>query len=87
MASPEGRADSLAIRQQAELHHGRIVKGESHTPATSFPHHWLHLISGELEVSGDTLHPGDAMAIDGPVPELRASADAELLLFSLASTQ
>ena len=47
-------------------------------------HAWVQVISGDLTVNGETLHPGDAAAIsDEKRLELKAEDEAEFLLFDL----
>ncbi|MEM9237004.1 MAG: pirin family protein [Verrucomicrobiota bacterium] len=87
IALPDGREGSIAIRQQAELSFGKLSRGTSLQPESSRNRHWLHLISGQVSIDGESLEPGDGAAIDGPVPELTATEDAEFLLFSLAPFQ
>ena len=46
---------------------------------------WIQLIRGELAVLGQTLLPGDGVAIEGePAIRLLAGTSAEFLYFDLA---
>ena len=86
LASPDGRDGSIAIRQDAEIQHGTLPKGESLTiePSPALPYHWLHLVRGTLEIEGAVLSAGDAASHDHRPLALTASADAEFLLFQLS---
>jgi redox-sensitive bicupin YhaK (pirin superfamily) len=83
IASPDGREDSIAIRADGEIYFGHLESGESLTPATSRKRHWLHLIAGELTLGGESIHPGDGVAIDGEFPVADALSESSFLLFAL----
>jgi redox-sensitive bicupin YhaK (pirin superfamily) len=47
---------------------------------------YVHLARGSLTVNGQTLHAGDALAMDGePLVSIRAGQGAEVLVFDLAA--
>ena len=87
LASPDGAAGSLVIRQQARLYRAALEEG---APA-SFdldPHqrYWLHVARGAVESGGSRMAAGDAVAITGEDGALQLRADAagaELLLLEL----
>ena len=83
IASPNGRDGSIAIHQQAELHHGKLEAGKSETLKCEHEKHWLHLISGEIEIAGKTLRAGDGAALSATTIDLSATSQAEFLLFHL----
>lgn len=83
--SPDGRNDSAVIHQDVIVRRLRLPNGEvtSHTvPAGRAM--WLQLIRGNLDVGGERLAAGDAIATEdtGNVT-ITAAADAEALLFDL----
>lgn len=84
VASRDGREGSIAIQQDAELALGRLSAGDSVAPVGVAQRHWVHLISGELELLGEQLLPGDGAAIFGDLGSLQAVAETEFLLFSFA---
>lgn len=85
VASGDGREGSIAIHQDLDLFFGRLASGESITPPSSAPRHWLHVISGEVEVLGKSLVAGDGAGVTGALESITAAAAAEFLVFALAS--
>ncbi|RYD71040.1 MAG: pirin family protein [Verrucomicrobiaceae bacterium] len=86
LASPTAEDSSVLINQDVRLFLGKVDTGRTITHRLQ-PNRaaWLHLISGELEVSGERLFPGDAIAIE-QAEELKISTGnpSEFLLFDLA---
>lgn len=86
--SGDARDGSTAIRQDAEIHFGRLdASAKLDVPAdTTRPHAWLQVISGEVGVLGETLGTGDGVAIENEPGAfaVEASADAKFLLFRLS---
>jgi len=85
VASQTGRADSIAIHQDADLWHARLNPGQSVShPLGTDRHAWLHVAEGELSVNGQTLSGGDALAVSAePSLNIRASKASQVLLFDL----
>ena len=87
--SGDGRDGSTAIRQDAEISFGRVEAGlEIFVPASDrMPHAWVQLVSGEVNVLGQTLQTGDGLAIEG-APEAFAlegiSPESRILVFRLS---
>lgn len=88
LASPDGAAESLAIRQQAWLRGTRLGDGET-VAWTLDPsrRYWLHVVRGAVTAGDRRLSAGDAL---GFVEEAGALAltgagtdEADLLLFDL----
>ncbi len=45
---------------------------------------WLHVMAGEISVSGESLKPGDGAGLENfAALEIRSHADAQFLLFDL----
>ncbi len=89
LASPDGREDSLSIRQDAFLHGTLLEPGRS--VAHSFApgrHGWIQVARGALAVGDQKLSAGDGAAIsnEGAVEfkAFKALEAAEVLLFDLA---
>lgn len=86
--SGDGHDGSTEIRQNAEIHFGRLDAGASlEIPAaTERPHVWLQVISGEVKVAGETLGTADGVAIQNDPTEIpvAATADTKFLLFRLS---
>ena len=86
LGSRDGREGSVTIHQDVDLHGGLLDPGAE----TSFHlregrHAWLQLIRGSIEVNGDELRAGDALAAsEEPRLDIHATNDAEFLLFDLA---
>lgn len=83
VASPDGRNDSITIRQDASLSFGSLQQGRSLEATDSEGTFWLHVISGELNLGHEKLTNGDGVAIRGPLPKITAITQAEFLLFTL----
>jgi redox-sensitive bicupin YhaK (pirin superfamily) len=86
VVSPDGKDGSIALRQDARIYAGRFLAGDSRTvPLAADRGAWIQLVSGTLQVSGETLSAGDALAIEDKTSiELSATTDAHFLLFDLA---
>lgn len=83
IASPDGREDSIAIRADGEIYFGHLEAGKSIVSSSARKRHWIHLMAGELTLHDEVIKPGDGVAIDGPLPDLKASAETSFFLFSL----
>ena len=82
---PETEDNVTAIRQDARIFFGKLEAGQALIQKESGRAWWIHQIAGELNVAGETLLPGDAVAIEGlETLEIKAVKDAEFLAFSLA---
>ena len=89
--SGNGRDGSTQIRQDAEIAYGEVnAEGIGRTitiPAsTTMPHAWVQVISGEINVLGETLTTADGLAIeDAPHGfEITATAECKFLVFRLS---
>src|SRR5690606_10329783 len=83
--SPDGRDGSLTVRQNAFLHQLILAKtGQQQLTLAAGRKVYIHLITGELDVSGHKLQPGDGIQIsDQTALQLTASADSKALIFDL----
>jgi quercetin 2,3-dioxygenase len=86
VASPDGRDGSLAFHQDATIAAGLFAAGEAATHVIADHRYaWVQVAKGELEISGELLAAGDALAVAGPGElSIRGIADAEILVFDLA---
>lgn len=87
LASSDGRGDSFAIRQKAEISFGQVEAGHSiSVPASeSLGYGWIHVVSGSLTVLGENLNAGDAAALEGESAfEIEGIETADFLFFRLA---
>lgn len=86
IASGSGRDSSIRIHQDADLWLGKLAAGIriNHSVAEN-RHIWLHVAEGEVEVAGEILKSGDAMAIndEGSV-DIAGLASSQILLFDLS---
>jgi redox-sensitive bicupin YhaK (pirin superfamily) len=85
VASPDGRENSLTIRQDAEVYLSTLARGEQtmHAlrPGRSA---WLQTLRGSVQLNGITLEAGDGAAIsDETSLAIRAAGPAEVMLFDL----
>ncbi len=84
LVSPTGEDGSLTIHQDARLFGSLLEEGHELTqPLDPERHYWVHVATGRLEVNGETLKAGDAMALSSEV-RLRGVSDADVLIFDLA---
>lgn len=86
VASNDGSGDSLRIHQNVKLYDALLAAGEEvsyQLPAER--HAWIQVIKGALTVNGTPLGAGDGAAISEETSlKIKASEDAEILLFDLA---
>ncbi len=85
VAAPGGAEGTLPIRQDTRVYVADLGAERTLEYALAPERRaWLQLVSGELDLNGQPLHPGDGAAISAePVLRVRATADASLLLFDL----
>jgi len=79
------RAGAIAIRQDADVYHGRLATEKSLTielaPGRAA---WIQLITGRLEVCGNSLEAGDGAAVaEIATFDISCRATSEFLLFDL----
>lgn len=85
IASPDGRAGSLTIHQDAFLSAGKLRADKTlAVGADPKRHYWLQVVNGRLRLGDVGLESGDGLAIsDEQGLTLDAQEDAEILLFDL----
>ncbi|NJP10897.1 MAG: pirin family protein [Leptolyngbyaceae cyanobacterium RU_5_1] len=85
LASREATNGAVKIHQDAEIYTTALQAGEQRTYALHLNRYaWVQLIKGEVTLNGHTLNPGDgAAASDEQLLTLKASQDAEVMLFDL----
>ncbi|MDP2716646.1 pirin family protein [Rheinheimera sp.] len=83
--SPDGRDGSLTLRQDALLYQLILPTAEQLNFSTQKGRKlYIHLISGELDVAGNKLQPGDGIKIiDETALQLSATAAVKALVFDL----
>ena len=81
--SEDGRDDSVAIRQNAEVYMARLKAGDNFNwkQNTSFPNLWIQMIEGETEVNGRYLEKADGLGIENFNKELFFSAVSKSKFF------
>jgi redox-sensitive bicupin YhaK (pirin superfamily) len=86
VASPDGREGSVTIRQDVTLHAGLLSTGQAVVhPLAAGRHAWVHVARGQIELGGEQLEAGDAVAVsDARGLELSGRDGSEVLLFDLA---
>lgn len=85
IASQDGREGSVTIHQDASLYAGLFDKGEEATFEIKKGRHvWLHVANGSVNVNGERLESGDAVAIEEPGTLKVTGEGGEILLFDLA---
>ncbi len=86
--SPDGRDDSMAIRQDAELRTVRLTEGQAISYVTQSARRglWIFVLDGVAQVEGETLAQGDSLALAG-VQNLElihsGEAAAKVMLFDV----
>ena len=85
VASRDGRDGSLTIHQDAELYTTLLSRGESVShPLKAGRFAWVQVARGAATLNGKPLATGDGAAVSGEKSlELKATADAEVLMFDL----
>ncbi len=89
VVSPDGEKDSLLIRQQARIYHGRFDAAQESVHTLAGKRAWIQVIKGEILANDSILQDGDGAALDfGKEPgetlvTLRANRDSEFLFFDL----
>lgn len=85
VASPDGRAGSVSIHQDALLFAGLISGTESVNYTLGADRAaWVHVARGNVTINGTALVAGDAAAIGGGNIQMDQGQDAEVLLFDLS---
>lgn len=85
VVSPDGRDGSLTIHQDISLHSTVLKNGAAIDYAFDAGRRgFLQVVYGDIEVDGEQLSAGDAITmVDHATFSLRATSDAELLLFDM----
>jgi quercetin 2,3-dioxygenase len=85
IATPGGRDGALAIQQDARVYAALAGTGATlRHELEQGRHAWLQVARGALELNGVPLAESDGAAVsDEPKLDIRATTDAELLLFDL----
>lgn len=86
VASPDGRDGSLTLHQDARLYATILAENESVSlPLARDRRAWVQVARGSVTVNGEQLYPGDGAALsDEDTVQIRATSDAEALVFDLA---
>lgn len=86
VASPDGRDGSLTLHQDARLYATVLAENESVSmPLAQGRRAWVQVARGSVTVNGEQLYPGDGAALsDEDTVQIRATSDAEALVFDLA---
>lgn len=84
VVSEHGRDGSVSVNQDVNLHVGLFDSDEqAETPPVRYG--WLHVARGEIEVNGQVLMAGDAVAFQpGEQIQVKGRQASEVLLFDLA---
>lgn len=87
VASPDGAQGSVLVHADARLYAGLFDADESATLALKPGRKtYVHLVRGQLDVNGQLLQSGDALALQSEDRlTLTQGRDAEVLVFDLAS--
>ncbi|KQT52317.1 MULTISPECIES: pirin family protein [unclassified Aureimonas] len=83
IAGPEGSDAPLTIRNSVKVYDVAIAaSAEIDVPSADGLSPWLYVMDGAVKIGGETLSKGDAASdLDTPLPKVRATADATLVLF------
>ncbi len=86
LASPDGKNESIAIRQDASIYASHLVKGQAASLSLAAGRYgWVQIVKGAIELNGKSLSQGDGAAMsDEKLLEFKATdVDAEFLVFDL----
>ena len=85
VGSRTGRKGSVTIHQDVDLYATVLGKGDTVThELTAGRKAWVQLVRGSAALNGESLDPGDGVALEGPATiTLSDASDAELLLFDM----
>jgi len=85
VASRYGTEGSVTIHQDVKLYNALLKAGEGVLHELALSHQaWVQVVKGEVDLNGTTLKASDGAAIsDETLLKIRASKDAEILLFDL----
>ncbi len=85
LASPDGRAGSMAMRQRALISFGDLDAGKTLAVSADIGdgHFWIQMIAGEIAIGDETFAPGDGGTIEGNDFAITSASPAEFLLFEL----
>lgn len=83
--SPDGKDGSIGINQNADMFISRLKQGEElDFNLPSERRMWLQLVKGSVNVNGEDLKAGDAIAAeDIGTAKIKASEESEMILFQL----
>ncbi|MDW5443244.1 pirin family protein [Polaromonas sp. SM01] len=87
VASNDGAQDSVTVHADAKLYAG-LFDGDETAELALNPRRktYVHLVRGELQVNGQTLHAGDAAKLEAEkLLQLSNGKEAEVLVFDLAA--
>lgn len=86
VASKDGRDGSITVNQDVAMYATRLRPNEQvEHRLVPDRHAWVQIVKGELDLNGERLREGDGAALsDVELIQMRASSDAEVLLFDLA---
>ncbi|MBY0517854.1 MAG: pirin family protein [Bacteriovoracaceae bacterium] len=83
--SSDGSDGSVKIHQDAKLWVGWLKPQTLTLPLSSHRHGWLQVVKGEIEMAGNLLKAGDAVAMSNENdPQISLKNNAEILFFDLA---
>ncbi len=82
--SSDGSDDSVQIFQNASLYVGWLGPQELILPLAQNRHGWIQVVKGEIEIAGEKLFAGDALALsEVNNPLLKVLVESEFLFFDL----
>ena len=86
VASPDGADGSVTIHQDVKVYDSLLAAGDEVSYQLDGNRHaWVQVIKGAATVNGAPLGPGDGAAMSEEISlNIKASKDAEILLFDLA---
>ena len=85
VASPDGRAGSLSIRQDVDIYLSAPAERELKHPLAADRHAWIQVLTGHVSVNGIDLQAGDGAAVSNKTELSIAGREGSgILLFDLA---
>ena len=87
VASPEGRDGSLQVKQDAEIYLSKLANYSTTFSLKEKRSLWVQVLSGALQIEGESLMAGDAIAFEGDQTarkiEFMTDSESEVLIFDL----
>ncbi len=84
VASPNSEGGGITLNADATIHAGRLAAGQGAALDLAADRHaWIHVARGAAKLNNIPLGPGDGAALESGPLQIRATENAEILVFDL----